>query len=139
MYKSVRWLAVLLVLVALPGLAAGGGNAESEAAEGPQYIAIKPAFVTNYGGAGSIQFLKADITLRVDDAAAAGAVTYHMPQLRHALLMLLSRQEREGLASMEGKEQLRQEALLAVREVLEKEAGRPGVQDLLFTGFILQR
>jgi flagellar FliL protein len=129
---------LLLALSAVPAWGAGGGREEA-VAEGVQYIDMKPSFVTNYGGTGAIHFLKADIALRVGSGEAAKAVNHHMPQLRHALVMLLSRQEEATLSSLEGKEQLRQEALAAVQQVLETEQGRSGVQDLLFTGFILQR
>lgn len=130
-------LPLLLMLVLGQGALA---SAKKEEAPPPsEYIELKPAFVTNYGSGGAIHFLKADVTLRVPDPLMTEAVMRHMPQIRHALVMLLSRQQEQGLATMEGKEQLRQEALLAVRTVVETEEGKPGVEDLLFTGFILQR
>lgn len=113
--------------------------AESAPADS-EYLEFKPAFVTNYGGPGPLHYLKADIVVRVTGGErGTTAVRRHMPQLRHQVVMLLSRQEAEDIATMEGKELLRQQALAAVREVLEREEGRPFIEDLLFNNFIIQR
>jgi flagellar FliL protein len=131
-----RLLPLLLMIVLTPAALASAKKEEPAAPS--EYIELKPAFVTNYGS-GAIHFLKADVTLRVPDPQMTQAVLRHLPQIRHTLVMLLSRQEEQDIATMEGKEQLRQEALAAVRAVIEAEEGKPGVEDLLFTGFILQR
>ncbi len=127
-----------MLLLGQGALAAAKSEAAPAAGPGGEYIELKPAFVTNYGS-GAIRFLKADVTLRVPDPQMTRSVMRHMPQIRHALVMLLSRQDEQSVATMEGKEQLRQAALQAVRAVVEAEEGKPGVEDLLFTGFILQR
>jgi flagellar FliL protein len=105
-----------------------------------QYVDLKPAFVTNYGGAGRLRYLKAEITLRVGGGGKGPAgVRHHMPQIRHALVMLLSRQTEEELSTMEGREMLRHQALQAVQQVLLDEDGEQFVTDLLFKSFIVQR
>ena len=105
-----------------------------------EYLELKPAFVTNYGGPGPIHFLKADITLRLTkDEQAAPEVDHHMPFLRHELVMLLSRQTEESLATADGKEKLRTEALAAVQKVMRDETGKPQIDDLLFTNFVVQQ
>lgn len=104
-----------------------------------EYIELAPSFVTNYGGPGPLHYLKADIVVRVSGERGVEAVRYHMPQLRHHLVMLLSRQTSESIATTDGKEQLRQQALTEVQEVLLKEEGASYVTDLLFNGFIVQR
>jgi flagellar FliL protein len=135
MRRSGGWLLVAVLWWSGP-LAAES----KEAAGALQYINLTPAFVANYGGSGPIHFLKTEIALRIaPDAAAEPAVQHHMPYIRHVLVMLLSRQTSAALATMEGKEQLRQDALAAVRRVLEDEEGKPYVDDLLFNSFIVQR
>jgi len=105
-----------------------------------RYIDLKPAFVVNYGGVGRLRYLKAEIALRVGGGNDGPIdIRHHMPYLRHALVMQLSRAAEEELSSMEGRELLRQAALEAVRSVLMKEAGRQFVDDLLFNSFIVQR
>jgi flagellar FliL protein len=40
---------------------------------------------------------------------------------------------------MQGKEQIRQDALASVQKVLQEEEGKPIVTDLLFNNLIIQR
>lgn len=118
----------------------GGEGGEGGKAGASEYIAISPAFVANYGGGGVIHYLKADVALRVPGGPAVQeAVIHHLPYVRHVLVMLLSDQTEETLATMEGKEKLRLDALAAVQKVMQEEEGKPLVEDLLFNSFIVQR
>lgn len=114
-----------------------------ETAANPQtgaiYIPLKPPFVVNYGGPGRLRFLKADITVRLQDAAAASSLRHHMPYVRNNLVMLFSAQSEESLHSQEGKELLRQEALAEVRNVLQQEDRQGGVVDLFFNTILVQQ
>jgi len=103
--------------IVLPVLAEGGGEALKE---GINYIAIKPALVVNYGGPGRVKYIKAEISLRTEDAKAAEEVTHHMPLIRDTLIMLISSVTDEQMSTGEGKEKMRQEALVKVNEALEK-------------------
>lgn len=118
----------------------GGGEGGGEkAGSASEYLDIKPALITNYGGPGPIHFLKAELTLRLSkDAEASELVMRHMPHIRHELIMLFSRQSEDNLTSMQSKEQLRQDALAAVQKVLQAEENKKLVQDLLFTNFVIQ-
>lgn len=139
---------LLISIAAITGSIAvitGAHASEEAAAEGEkaavssEYLEIKPALITNYGGPGPIHFLKVEISLRLDkDAEANSLVMHHMPHIRHELVMLFSRQSEDNLATMQGKEQLRQDALLAVQKVLEEEEHKKVVDDLLFTNFVVQ-
>lgn len=106
---------------------------------GAIYIPLKPPFVVNYGGPGRLRFLKADITVRLQDAAAASSLRHHMPYVRNNLVMLFSAQNEESLHSQEGKELLRQEALAEVRNVLQQEDRQGGVVDLFFNTILVQQ
>jgi flagellar FliL protein len=148
--------ACLLLLSLLPLLASA--SSEEKAAEdtlGFKYIEMTPAFVVNFATSGKLGYLKTDVSLRVASATVP-AVEHHMPALRHEIIMLLSRQTPETLASVEQRETMRLEALAAVRKVLAEASGqlpapagamqagggKPAeqpVQDLLFTSFIVQR
>ncbi len=142
MRKPTRCLisAFLFYTLAITGAHASGGGGEKAAAPAGEYIDIKPALITNYGGPGPIHFLKAEMTLRVSKEHEANThVARHMPQIRHELIMLLSRQNQENLETMTGKEQLRQEALTAVQKIVETETGKKLVEDLLFTNFVIQQ
>ncbi|MFZ2289278.1 MAG: flagellar basal body-associated FliL family protein [Halopseudomonas yangmingensis] len=105
----------------------------------PQYHELSPAFVGVLAGSGArIQYLKADVALRINDPAALARVQYHDPLIRNELVSLFGQQTRETLDSLEGKEALRATALERVRAVLESEEGQPLVDDLLFTNLITQ-
>lgn len=136
------------ILLAAPFVYASGNvsadeAASAEAAAAPAspsiYIPIKPALIVNYGGAGRLKYIKADIALRLQNNAAADSVRHHMPYIRNNLVMLLSAQSDESISSQEGKEALRQEALQAVRDVIKKEDQAEGVVDLYFNSFLIQK
>jgi flagellar FliL protein len=136
-----RWLIMLVSLCFLGGVPAV--QAEDEAAEEApaatsSYVDLQPPFVTNYGGAGRLRFLRADVSLRVE-AGGEPAVMHHMPAIRHKLIMLLSRQTEDAVSTMEGKELMRLEALEEVRNILMAEEGEHNIRDLLFTRFVIQR
>lgn len=102
------------------------------------YVPFEPAFIVNVGEAGRVGYLKAEISLRVENAAL-DVVKNHMPMLRHELILLLSRQKKERLAVSKTVEEVRLEALEAVRKLLKDSDGiEEGVTDLLFTSFLMQ-
>lgn len=121
-----------------------------QASDDVQYVEMQPAFVVNIGSTGRIAYLKAEVSLRTSKAAAA-ALSYHMPLLRHEMIMLLSRQTPESLASPEEREALRLKALEMLRLALAQAGPMPesagttdvttsdDIEDLLFTSFITQQ
>ena len=138
--KPLMYVVMLLSTLSAQVKAEGGAEDEKSATSTSEYLNVSPALITNYGGPGPIHFIKAEIALRVgknqDDALK---VSHHLPQIRHVLIMLFSRQTEENISSMEGKEQLRRDALAAVQNVIKQEEGKPIVEDLLFNNFIIQR
>ena len=88
--------------------------------EGVNYISIKPPLVVNYGGPGRVKYIKAELSLRTEDAHNAEEVSHHMPLIRDTLIMLISSVTDEQMASGEGKEKMRLEALAKINEALEK-------------------
>ena len=88
--------------------------------EGVNYLAIKPPLVVNYGAGGNrVRYIKAEISMRVEDLKAAQEVSHHMPVVRDTLIMLFSSMTDEQVGSGQGKEEMRQEALKRVNEALE--------------------
>jgi flagellar protein FliL len=137
------WILILLAaILSVPGLSLAQDDKKegetSQAAPVTQYVNIKPAFIANYGGAGRLRYLKTDVTLRVGKPSVS-AVRRHMPYIRHALVQVLSKSSEEEVASMEGRELIRQNALKAVQNLLAEEEGEQFVVDLLFNSFIVQR
>jgi flagellar FliL protein len=102
------------------------------------YYPLTPAFVVNFEDKGRSRFLQAELTLLLRDAEVPAALDMHMPAIRNAMVMLLSSQQFETLQTAEGKDALREQALLKLQEVLQKEIGKPGVEQVLFVNFVMQ-
>ena len=113
-----------LGLAMLTSLAhANGGGGGPAFVEGVNYIPIKPALVVNYGGAGKVKYIKAEISIRADSMLAAQEISHHMPLVRDTLIMLISSVTDEQMSSGEGKEQMRLQALTKLNEALELQIG----------------
>ncbi|WP_296059091.1 flagellar basal body-associated FliL family protein [uncultured Amphritea sp.] len=66
------------------------------------------------------------------------ALTKHMPKIVSVLNQLFSRQSFDVLRTPEGKVMLQQAALAGIQGVMQDKIGKPGVEKILFTGFIMQ-
>jgi flagellar FliL protein len=121
---------------------AAGSAAETVAAapqQAPvQYLELTPAFIVNFPHQGRQRFMQATITVMSRDAEALAAVTQHMPVIRHNLINLLSAQLILVFENPQGIERLRQMATDEVNQVLMREIGREGIEELLFTNFVMQ-
>jgi flagellar FliL protein len=111
--KMSRLLCGLFSLCAASTLASGGGG--KEIPEGINYIPITPALIVNYGGPGpKVKFIKAELSIRTENATDAKTVMHHLPLIRDRLISIFSTQTEESLSSTDGKEKLR---LLALAEI----------------------
>ena len=130
-------MAFLLSWAAWPASAAED-EAEEESGEVQKsvYVEMQPAFVTNYGGADRLRYMKVEVTLRVLGERGQAQVNHHMPAIKDTLLSLFAVQTGATIGSAEGKEKLRQQALTAVGKVLEEEDKTSQLTDLLFTSFV---
>jgi flagellar FliL protein len=131
------WLPACLAIAVMTGAAAESAAGEAAA----RYFLLEPTFVANFGHSptGRLQYLKADVTLRISSDEAEAALRRHSPYLRNSLVLLFSRQDDDAVVSPEGREQLRRDALDAVRAILVQEEGKPYVEDLVFSNFVVQR
>lgn len=121
--KLVRKFGLIMALVGgsfIASMASANSGSGESFKDGVNYIAIKPPLVVNYGGPGRVKYIKAELSLRTEDAHSAQEVTHHMPLIRDTLIMLISSVTDEQMASGEGKEKMRVEALAKINEALEK-------------------
>lgn len=102
------------------------------------YYSLQPVFVVNFEAQRRQRFLQIEVNLLLREQNVIPALELHMPAIRNGLVMLFSAQVYEELRTAEGKEKLRQDALLSVQSVLQKEIGKPGVEQVLFTNFVMQ-
>jgi len=103
------------------------------------YYSLSPAFVSNFGRSESkLAFVKAEVSLKIENEELLEKVKNNEPLVRHEIVMLLSSQTKEQMTGQGAQESIRMAALSRVKEALAEEIGKTGVQDLLFTSFVLQ-
>ncbi|MEX0292878.1 flagellar basal body-associated protein FliL [Pseudomonas putida] len=146
-------LLLVLALLLAVGLSVGATwffmhKSESAPAADPAAASVKPAaiyeplapaFVVNFNQNGRQRYMQVSITLQGRNQADLDALKVHMPVIRNNLVMMFSGQGFDTLAaSSVGQEMLRQKATAVVQEVAQKEVGKPVIDQLLFTNFVLQ-
>ena len=120
---------------AAPSAEAATGSAKPKAI----YDTLTPAFVVNFNQNGRQRYMQVSISLQARNQADLDALKVHMPVIRNNLVMMFSGQGFDTLAgSPVGQEMLRQKATAVVQEVAQKEVGKPVIDQLLFTNFVLQ-
>ena len=103
------------------------------------YYKVDPALVVNFEAGGVTRFLQVAIEISTRDPVTAEELKQHDPVIRNDLLMLLGSQKQETIISREGKDQLRAQALEAVRKVVDSEGGEGAkVENVYFTSFVMQ-
>lgn len=119
--------------------AEGEGGADGEA-EGPQalYVPMGKPFLLNLKGKDRERMVEIKVELMVRGIADDVLVRKHIPLIEDKLLTVLSGADVEQLKTPEGKNEQRRIALENVQQVLQSVAGRTVVEQVLFTGFIMQ-
>lgn len=104
------------------------------------YVELSPSFVTNYDGGGRLRYLKVDVTVRTKRPADE-LLRHHMPYIHNQLIELFSSQLEENLTSTEGKEHLREEALMRIREAIDfvEGSGSADILEVYFTSYVIQQ
>jgi flagellar FliL protein len=102
------------------------------------YLPLDPPFVVNFQNPQEARFLQVNMEVMARDAQVVEDVKKHMPAIRNSLVMLLSSQTQQALATPEGKEKIRGESLAAVQKILQEHTGKTGVEQVYFTGFVMQ-
>lgn len=148
-----RWSSrVLLVLVLglFGGLWSGSTALAQEAAPGPaegepvdetiNYVTITPTLILNIGQSqgGRLSYIKTDVAISVKGAAGAAAVEAHMPAVKNILVMGVSGQDESMVNTAEGRERIRKDLAKELQDWLEQEEGKPYVEEVMFTNFIVQ-
>jgi flagellar protein FliL len=102
-----------------------------------QYLPLEPAFLANYMVKGRQHYLQLAVAVMTRDEATLKAMHEHMPLIRNRLVMLLSGEVFETLQTDEGRLRLQEKLLAAIQEILQKETGHSGVEQVLFTNFVM--
>ena len=114
---------VITVMGLMLALQATANSSGPKMAEGVNYIPLEPALVVNYGGPGKARFIKAELSLRAENAEDATELMHHLPLIRDRLVSIFSAQTEEAISTVEGKEYLRVYALSEINKALLKVEG----------------
>lgn len=120
------------------GEAAAEGEADSEAeaeAHPPVYQKLE-TFTVNLSGQDS--YLQTEVQLKLADPKVGEKLNSHMPEIRDAIIRLLSKKTPEELNAPDGKDLLAEEIRQSINEVLGFKKKNQGVKKVLFAAFIIQ-
>ena len=102
------------------------------------YLPMDPPFVVNFRDEQSLRYLQVGVSLMSHDQSALDAAKEAQPVIRDALVSLFSNQEYSIISNAAGREKLQAQALAAVRKIVQARLGRPGIDALYFTSFVMQ-
>jgi len=91
-------------------------------------------FVVNVSGDGYNRFLKLQLELQAESPELKTEIDARLPQVRDALIVLLSSKRLSDITDYEGKALLKQDILERVNDLLES----GDVESVLFTEFVVQ-
>lgn len=140
-------VSITTTLLLMGGSDKEGGDAGDEksekAAEAAKpkpvfYKTLEPPFVVNFEDKGHVRFLQVGIDVMVNDELMLPEIDKHMPVIRNNIVLLLSSQGYADISSREGKEKLRADTLKEIQQILQKRTGKPGVEEVYFTSFVIQ-
>jgi flagellar FliL protein len=118
----------------VPVVAAGRA---ADAGKPAIYYALDPPLVVNFQDGEAVRFLQVSIEVMARDQKAIDSVKRNEPLIRNNLLMLMSNRDFKTLMTLQGKEDLRKQALAAIQAVQRTDGG-PTIDDVLFTSFVVQ-
>jgi flagellar protein FliL len=149
---------LIIILAAVVVLGGGGAGAwfafagkadaekEAEAAHPEpvvklpaQFVELDPPFVVNFGPGSSARFLQVAVQLMTRDPHIVEFLKSNNPIIRNDLLLLFGNKQVEEVSTNEGKEALREAALVAVRKIIAAEGQKPeALEAVYFTSFVMQ-
>jgi len=141
--KNKKLMMIIVIAVAVVTLAAvgflvvpkffgGDKKAETKAEDGVMF-SLEP-FVVNLNDPGGPKFLKVSIQLELANAPLLEKAKAKTPQLRDAIITLLTSKSSESLFPPEGKLQLKDEINARMNQIL----GAGNVKNVYLTDFVMQ-
>jgi flagellar protein FliL len=111
-----------------------GGSGKSGQAATPGVMFDLDPFIVNLADVPDVRYLKLTVKLEVDNDAISANLSARVPQVRDAILVLLSSKDVNAVRTTQGKFQLRDEITQRINGLLPK----PGVRSAYFTDFVVQ-
>lgn len=150
---------LLIIIIIVLVLAAGGGAAwwflkgnnakpagKGEAAtkkeehETPPVFARLETFTVNLQKTDpEDHYLQVEVHLKIADDKVNEALKLRSPEIRNALLLLMSSKTQDDLVTVEGKQQLATQIADQINKIIHsKDAKKDGVTGVYFTSFVIQ-
>ena len=110
-------------------------------AKTPHYLTLDPPFIVNFVHRGSLRYLQLSLDLMYNDESVIAQIEQQMPEVRNDLILLFSSQDFDTLSTLEGKEKLRSDVLLAVNKAIDIDPANPGPAaggEVYITNFVMQ-
>ena len=151
--KGGKGLIIAVVLLLVLG---GGGFAafklmghkdDPKSKEGPKkeavlparYVTLDPPFVVNFEAESAVRFLQITVSVMTRDPEVEKLIKDNDPRIRNDLLFILGNQNYQSVSKQEGKNDLQNRCLEAVRTVVKDSGGDAAkVEALYFTSFVMQ-
>lgn len=123
--------------------AAPAADGAAAAAGGPEmgsalYVGMPRPFVFNVAGANRDRLVQIKAQLLVRGTQNEETAKQHIPLIESTMLRTFSKANADELVTAAGKETVKAAALKDVQEALKGVAGSPVVEEILFTGFVMQ-
>lgn len=118
--------------------AGGGSEIESDEEKKTIYFKFDPTFIVNFQSGEDLRFLQVEIEVMAYSPEVIAAVEEHMPVLRNNLIVLFSSQDFTTISTRVGKERIRAQVLSEIQKILREKIGKPGVEEVYFTTFVMQ-
>ncbi|MGL4205181.1 MAG: flagellar basal body-associated protein FliL [Aeromonadaceae bacterium] len=120
-----------------------GGKSEEEiaaekAAKQAMYVVMPSPLVFNVPGKPKDRMVQIKVALLVRGPANEALAKLHTPLVEGALLKVVSTFSADEIITIEGKARLRSEALKIIQASMSEVTQKPVVEQLLFTGFVMQ-
>ena len=118
------------------------GEAEEEEAvgDGPAfYTNLAPPLVVNFKDRiGDDHVMQVTLEMMARDQATVNEVREHLPVIRSSLILLYSGFVYEDVSTREGKQRMLDEGLAEIQALMTKRIGKPGIEEIYFTGLVIQ-
>lgn len=149
--KGKKWLMIIAIISLV--LIAGGVAAyfliakkpptadkeeEKEQPPKPAFYLSLDRFVVNIAKSKRSRYLQLNVDVLVREEKLIQTLQTHLPKIKNNLVFLLSNLEEEQIFSAEGKDTLRKQVLKEIQNIMEEETGKPAVEDVFFTNFVVQ-
>ncbi|MBI5178362.1 MAG: flagellar basal body-associated FliL family protein [Nitrospinae bacterium] len=113
--------------------AEGEGGGEENGAKLGVFVSLEP-FIVNLASEEGKRYLKVAIQLELGKAESAQEVTNRMPQIKDAVITVLSSKSSEELLTIEGKFKLKEQILTRINNLLTSGV----VKNVFFVEFVIQ-